>query len=190
MAGQLPGSRKEGNAIMESLLGKVQAQSQENTTPPDAATPSADSGPSMAGLLGAAPDEAHAQLQQAATQLSPDQFQGATSSALSGLSTEAKTALSQALAGTGAAQGAGVAASADDAASLSKMMHWVQTNVPGGIPGVLATLGVAGGAAAIAGTGQTGNVAGQVEDAGGGLFHSVLGAIMPAITNAVSKVGK
>ena len=153
----------------------------------------------MAGLLGAvqnsapalsAHEDAHAQLQQAAAQLSPDQFQGATSSALSGLSTEAKTALSQLLAGTGAAQGAGVEAAATDSNSISKMMHWVQANVPGGIPGVLAMVGVAGGTAAVAGSGQTGNVLSQVENAGGGLFQSVLGAIMPSITDAVSKIGK
>jgi hypothetical protein len=192
----------EKEKTMSSLLGKVMDQSGENDSSANDAAPAPTAGPARAGLLGAiqnaapAPasaDEAHSQLQQATAQLSPSQFQGATTSALDSLAPEVKAALQKVLAGSGAAQATGVT-DTSSSSGLSTMLHWVQTNVPGGIPGVLATLGVAGGAAAVAGSGQTDNVVSQVEHAGGGLFHSVLGAIMPAINNAVSsaasKVGQ
>jgi hypothetical protein len=188
---------------MSSLLGKVMDQSGENDRGAKEAAPAAPAaGPARAGLLGAvqhaaaaapAPEEAHSQLQQATAQLSPSQFEGATTSALDSLAPEVKAALEKILAGSGAAQATGVT-DTSSSSGLSTMLHWVQTNVPGGIPGVLATLGVAGGAAAVAGSGQTDNVVSQVESAGGSIFHSVLGALMPAISNAVSnatsKVGQ
>jgi hypothetical protein len=189
---------------MSSLLGKVMDQSGENDRGAnEAASAAPAAGPARAGLLGAiqnaaasTPKEAHSQLQQATAQLSPSQFQGATASALDSLAPEVKAALEKILAGSGAAQATGVT-DTSSSSGLSTMLHWVQTNVPGGIPGVLGALGVAGvagGAAAVAGSGQTDNVVSQVESVGGGLFHSVLGAIMPAISdavsNAASKVGQ
>ncbi len=186
---------EKGERIMDSLLGKVMDQSGENekNAKPVDAPAAPDAAAARGGLLGAIQGstppaaEAHSQLQQATARLSPSQFQGATTSALGSLTPEIKAALAQILTGAGAAQATGVT-NPTDPSGLSKMLHWVQTNVPGGIPAVLGVVGVAGGAAAVAGSGQGDNVVSQVEIAGGGLFHSVLGAIMPAINNAVSNV--
>ena len=144
--------------------------------------------------------QAHSDLTQAVNTLSPAQFQQATAGAVSNLPNDQLTALLSALENSGAPQGANVQAGATDANSISKMLHWVQTNVPGGIPAVVAAVGVAGAAAAktdqagnveaaagnVAST--AGNVASAAEHAGGGLLNSVLGSIMPAINEAVSKI--
>lgn len=174
---------------MESLLGKAMDQSGEN-----------DNSSSQPPRL---PDvsQAHASLTDAMGKLTADQFHGATSGALNNMSSQQRATISTALTQAGAAQGAGVDANSSDPNAISKMLHWVQTNVPGGIPAVLAAVGVAGGAAAVAGSGQggnlvqaaqttAGNAAQSAQESGGGLLHSVLGAIMPAINEAVSKVGQ
>lgn len=168
---------------MESLLGKVTGDSGDG------------------GNAQAAATQAHSALQQAASQLTPSQFHEATSSAMNNLSAANRSKLSQVLTQSGAAAGAGVDPNSTDSNAVSKMLHWVQTNVPGGIPAVLAAVGVAGAAGAVAGTDQGGNVAASAQaaggnlvqsaqESGGSLFHSVLNAVMPAITDAVSKVGK
>lgn len=174
---------------MESLLGKAMEQSDEND------------GSKIGPTLIPSPEKAHGQLVQAMDKISPSQFHEATTSAMSSLSSDQRSSLSSALTDAGAAQGAGVQAGATDPNAISKMLHWVQTNVPGGIPAVLGAVGLAGGAAAVAESGQGGNLASAAQSAGsnavqsaqnasGGLFHSVLGAIMPAINDAVSKAGK
>ncbi|MGI8476792.1 MAG: hypothetical protein ACR2OO_10530 [Thermomicrobiales bacterium] len=197
---------------MDSLLNKMTQDSSDTgqTDPAQAAAPAG--GGLLAAMqssgVAAHPEvqQAQAQLQQAATTLDPNQFQSATSSGLGSVSPEDRSVLAQILqsvganAGLGAASGAGTGlqGQASDPSSLAKMLHWVQTNVPGGIPTVLAAAGAVGGAAAVAGTGHGGDVADAVGDAasaslsgmpGGDMFSSVLGAIMPAISGAVSKLG-
>lgn len=174
---------------MESLLGKAMDQSGENDK--SGAKP-----PRLPDLK-----QAHDNLSQAMGKLDAGQFHAAAGGALNNLSSQQRSTLSSALTQAGAAQGAGVQADSTDPNALSKMLHWVQTNVPGGIPAVLAAVGVAGGAAAVAESGQGGNLvqaaqstatnaAQSAQESGGGLLHSVLGAIMPAINEAVSKAGK
>lgn len=194
---------------MDSLLNKMTQDSSD--------TAQSDPAPAGGGLLAAmqggdvaahpAVQQAQSQLQQAATSLNPSQFQDATSSALGSVTQEDRSVLAQILQSVGANAGLGAAAGsgtslqgqASDPTSLAKMLHWVQTNVPGGIPTVLAAAGAVGGAAAVAGSGHGGDVADAVGDAasssvsgipGGGMFSSVLGAIMPAISGAVSKLGR
>jgi hypothetical protein len=173
---------------MESLLGKMdQGDDKEKSGSKPPRLPDVQ--------------QAHDSLNQAMGKLNADQFHSATSGALTNLSSQQRSSLSTALTQAGAAQGAGVDANASDPNAISKMLHWVQTNVPGGIPAVLAVAAAAGGTAAVAGSGQGGNLvqaaqstattaAQSAQESGGGLLHSVLGAIMPAINEAVSKASQ
>ena len=151
--------------------------------PAAAPEPKSDA-PAPKGLLGALQN---ATADVAPSQLSASHLQGATPSTLDALAPEAKATLGQLLTNAGAAQGAGVT-DTTDSHGLSQMLSWVQSNIPGGLPGALGALGVAGGAAVAAEeSGEGSNLLDQVQNIGGGLLKSVLGSVMPAINQAVTK---
>lgn len=201
---------------MESLAKKMAQATEANqaatSSPapegtPAAATPPAAPAVGHGGLLEAMQkaagagavhptlQQAHATLQDANAKLTPGQFQDATASAINNLSPETTAQLMKVLEQLGApatADAGAAAGGSPQAAKLAAMLHWVQTNVPGGIPAVLALLGAAGGAAVV-GSGAGGDVSGAVSSSlndipGGHIVHSILGSLLPAIQGAVSKV--
>lgn len=147
------------------------------------------------------PAAAHQQFQDSASKLSPDEFHAAATDALTSVSPDTRAKLGQALAGQGAAEGAGVPADTKKPGELAKMVHWVHNHVPGGVPGALGIVGAAGiaGGAAYEANENKGAVSSMVSKAkdavggtanvgdvlDGGTAHTVFNALQASVAGQV-----
>jgi hypothetical protein len=140
--------------------------------------------------------EAKGAIIRAEDKVDPAEFHREVTSSMRDLSDDQRKSLSSALTKAGAAKGAGVSGGSNDLADISKMLYWAHTNVPGGIPEVLDSVGTLKNE-----RGEPNRATGQTavareehfaENQSAGLFDDVLGALMPTVnrlTGGQSRTG-